>query len=395
VTRPKGLLLLSLCWPAMAETSLDALRTELLRMRGTPAELGAPRRATAQLTVIKHGLRDWIESRLSTLAERGDEGASARKLNNELRDAGLFCGVGSTCPDWTRMGFLEEIRLSRSGIFLILQTGIGIDQCGFDESAYLYSWSTEGWKRVWQTEQNIYTEKDYKPQLLHAVLISPYNRSNDYLVLTLGSNPWCTSNWQPLYYRVFRPSPDLESKPLINGDEIAFGPADVQGSITSDEVLVEFHIQSIDTSVLVRAAVRHYKIERDQVNRIDPLALSPRDFVDEWLTHDWKEASFWSEDANRRAMLQQHTKLHKDLVFGEFQYPTMHCPQAPDLWQVGVDFTQTPPTKGAEPEADYFLVRWRPPYHFTMVNVTDQASSACNEEDRAADEGRTLFPLRR
>jgi hypothetical protein len=390
------LFLFALSWPALGETSLDALRTALLSLRVGPAELGATRRATPQLTVAKHALRDWVESQLPALAQRGDEGALARNLNAELRNAKLFCGEDPKCPDWTEMGFLEEIKLWRSGVFLIVQTGVGIDQCGFDESAYLYSWSAEGWKRVWQTEQNTYTDKEYKPQILHSVLVSPYNRSNDYLLLTLGYNPWCTSNWQSLYYRIFRPGPDLESKPLLDTEELAFVPGDAQGSVISNEALVEFHNQSIDTGVLVRTAVRHFQIEHDQVKRIDPLALTPRDFVDEWLTHEWKEVAFWSESANRRAMRQQHTKLHQIPVFGEFAYPpTMHCPQTPDLWQVGVYFSEPPQAKGAEPQPTYFVVRWRPPYHFTMVNVTGQVSPACSEEDPAADEDRTLFPLRR
>jgi hypothetical protein len=40
---------------------------------------------------------------------------------------------------------------------------------------------------------------------------------------------------------------------------------------------------------------------------------------------------------------------------------------------------------------EYFLVRWRPPYHFTMVEVSGHPKPACTEEDREADEPRTLF----
>ena len=84
-------------------------------------------------------------------------------------------------------------------------------------------------------------------------------------------------------------------------------------------------------------------------------------------------------------MLDAHEKLHKGFISGDFIYPTMHCAE-PDLWQVGVDFGD--PAKGT-----YFLVRWRPPYHFTMVQVSDPASPDCTEEDSAADdEYRTLFP---
>ena len=91
-------------------------------------------------------------------------------------------------------------------------------------------------------------------------------------------------------------------------------------------------------------------------------------------------------------MLDWHRKLHKDSVHGNFIYPTMHCPATPDLWQVGVDFSHPPTPLDAEPKGTYFLVRWRPPYTFTMVQVSDRASPNCTEEDRKVDdEPHTLF----
>jgi hypothetical protein len=392
--------LLILCGLGLADDMrLDALRSSMIGMRGKPSESGGPRGATPQLTVAKHQLRDWVESRLTAFTERGDEREFERKLNSELREAKLLYAesAGDQGPSlgWTLLGFLEDLKFRRSSGFLILQTGVGIE-CGFDESAYLYSLSDEGWKRVWQAEQNTYTKKAYKPQRLHAVLISPYNHANDYLVLTLGTEPWCASNWHDVYYRAFRLGPDQSAAPLVAGAEWAYLGVEspIQGSVARDDVLVEFTVGSIDGGVHSRKAVRHYKIDGGDVKRTDPLALSPRDFVDEWLTHGWKEAAFWSESANRGSMRSWHTKLHKDFVSGEFIYPTMHCPAMPDLWRLGVDFSDPPTPIGVEPKGIWFLVRWRPPFRFTMVDVTEHPSPACTEEDRKADEDRTLFPVR-
>ncbi len=393
--------LLAVCWPGLAEdTHLAALRSSLIAMRGKSPGSGAPRAATPQLTVAKHQLRDWVESRLATFTLRSDEGEFERSLNSELRQAKLFYAderapEQQPSPDWTLSGFLGDLTLRRRAGFLILRTDFGI-QCGYDQSAYVFSWSGEGWRRVWQTEQNTYTEKEYKPQVLHAVLISPYTKANDYMVLTLGSESWCWSTWHRVYYRAFRMGPDPQAGPLLEGAELAYlGSREppIQGSVALNDVLVEFSIHSIDAGVHSREAVRHYRIDQDKVKRIDPLALTPRDFVDEWLTHDWKETAFWSEPANRRSMLEWHSRLHKDLVSGRFIHPTMHCPQTPDLWQVGVDFSDPPTPIGAEPKGTYFLVRWRPPYEFTMVEVSDHSWPACREEDRKADEHRTLFPV--
>ncbi len=369
-------------------------------MRGKEPDSGGPRGATPQLTVAKHQLRDWIETQLRSLPRGGDEGGIERKLNSELRDAGLACRDDSTpgqelCPDWTNLGFVGNVRLRRDGVFLVVQTALGIE-CGYDESAYLYSWSDEGWRRVWLTEQNDYAEKKYKPQVISSVLISPYSRENDYVVLTLGTESWCSSNWHEVYYRAFRLGPDLQAAPLIEGAEFAFlgSAVPLRGSVTRSDVLVEFDGQSIDGEILVRSVVRHFAIDRDKVRRVAPLATIPRDFVDEWLTTEWSKAALWSESDNRRSTRDWHTKLHKDFVRGEFLDPTMHCPAKPDLWSVGVDFSDPPTPIGSEPKGTYFLVRWRPPYQFSLEEVSDHPWPECTEEDRRADEGRTLFPGR-
>lgn len=385
VSRILPLAFLVVCQSGMAEDArLSQVRSSLIGMRSEPSNAAGPRGSGPQLTVVKHELRDWVESRLTTLTRQGDEVELQQKLNSELRDAKLLCG--SDAPE-QQPCYLNDLRFHRSGVFLILQTAVGIE-CGFDESAYLYSWSEEGWRRVWQSEQNKYTESAYKPQTIHAVRVSSYNRANEYLVLTLGSQSWCSSAWRTVYYRVFRLGPDPEATPLIDGEEGAYLGNDppIQGSVSRDEVLVEFAIRSIDAGVHNRKAVRDFRINSGGVKRIDPLALSPRDFVDEWMTRDWREAALWSESAGRKSSRDWHTRLHKDFVSGEFLCPTMHCPTTPDLWQVGFG--------AADAGMTYFLVRWRPPFRFSIVQVADHTWSTCTEEDpQADDESRTLFPV--
>jgi hypothetical protein len=197
-----------------------------------------------------------------------------------------------------------------------------------------------------------------------------------------------------IYYRAFRLGGDPLARPLVSGEEIANIGNDqpIRGSVTPDDVLIQYDGQSLDSGILVRPHVRHYRIDGPQAKRIDPLALRPRDFVDEWLTHEWKEAAFWSELANRVGMLAWHKKLHHDNISGNFIYPTMHCPATPDLWQVGVDFSDPPTPVGAPSKEVYFTVRWRPPYNFSMLQVSDTPSATCTQEDREADDSpQTLF----
>jgi len=63
----------------------------------------------------------------------------------------------------------------------------------------------------------------------------------------------------------------------------------------------------------------------------------------------------------------------------------MHC-ETPDLSQVTFEPDNA---KDFAPEPSvYFLVRWRPPYHFTMMDISDKPWPRCTQEDREADEWR-------
>ncbi|HEY3744427.1 MAG TPA: hypothetical protein VGL53_31505 [Bryobacteraceae bacterium] len=375
---------------AAADPQLDALGALLTPMRGAKEPQDSPTRgATPALTQIKHELRYWIESQMSALTQNGETVALENKLNAEVSAAGLACGVDAKdpeCPDWTQLGYLSKIIFRRQGSFLTLTTSVGI-VCGFDDSAYLYRWneSEKAWRRVWESEQNTYTKDGYHPQNILSI-----KTSEDGLVLTLGIQPWCESNWHDVYYRLFR---QTLSKPLVDGAEYAFEGWSIGGTLSDDEALVDFRIGSIDPGIHNRQAIRHYKIKGDVATRVDPIALGPRDFVEEWLIQDWaKQAAVWSEPAHREDLHRWHDKFaHRS---AQNIPPTMHCPTAPDLWQVGFDLSDPPTDFDKPPVGTYFLVRWRPPYRFSMVSISAKADPRCTDADPDSDNPRfTLLPI--
>src|SRR5262249_51449438 len=154
----------------------------------------------------------------------------------------------------------------------------------------------------------------------------------------LGSQPWCSSNWREVYYRAFRIGPNLQAEPLVEGSEYAYlGMHDppIQGSISRADILVEYAVQGGE---FTREAIRHYRIGRQGARRIDPIALSPSDFAEEWLSLDWKEAWSWTEAQNVKKLSDLHDWLAKAKSYSEAIWPPKHC-TAPDLWQVGISFT--------------------------------------------------------
>jgi len=155
-----------LAWTLGAQSDdvqLGKIRAMLAPFRANPLANLATRGATPEFDGIKHSLRDWVESKITDLKPNADLGPLERKLNEDLRVAELRCSADTGCSDGSNLGSVGEIKLRWEWEYLVVQTGIGIENCGFDESAYAYRWTGERWHRFWQDEENDYKEKKYEP----------------------------------------------------------------------------------------------------------------------------------------------------------------------------------------------------------------------------------------
>jgi hypothetical protein len=378
------------------DSQLQELQATQKQIRGHAEEYLKNNGGGQGLTVFKHQLRDWIESKLAALDEKGDEKALQNKINDLIKDAGLIF-PGETSDNF--IGHLDYITLKREGDLITLVTGVGI-VCTYDESAYAYEWKDKKWNRIWMSEQTHYEKGKYFPRHISSIqILHPYdydlNKYVDWrIILSLGYERWCYSNWHNIYWQLCRVD-SSGMKPLLDQAQYAFQPYLLTGAFIRGyehgepgEVLIEFKKQSIDDGVHNRQAVYHYKVDRDSVHRIDPIALSPRDFVDEWIKTPWKQIVAWSSSDTLR---KQHNVFEGVTggFLGEFS-PTMHC-KTPDLWQVTLNtFDEKKINDKGSPI--YFLVRWQPPYRFTMMNIRANPWPLCSQKDEPADEWRTLFP---
>ena len=206
------------------------------------------------------------------------------------------------------------------------------------------------------------------------------------MILTLGSEPWCTSTWHPVYYRAWRTwAAHPEPKLLLDGSEMAFPTDSVYGSAAKDEVFFEYQVSGLEGGFR-RPETHHYVLKADKLERSDPVALTPRQFASFWLGHPWPEVSRWTEPSNR-PNLQRWIQQNKG-PYAQFNEHTHHCRRQPDLWQLS---TQT----GENGERDvFFLIRWRPPIASPPLGRDlRQPSTDCTERDPEADKPRSLFPF--
>ena len=208
-------IVLALLLQAPQAPSLAGLPAALRQLRDHLEEHRPTFGATPELTVAKHQLRDWVESRMAGLSERDDIRALAQTLHTSLVDANLLCRDLNDECDWSFLGYVDDVRVSRSGGFLVFVTAVGIS-CGFDESAYVYAREGQRWRRVWEHERNTYTPDDYLPQTIHDVQVSAADTSRSRLVMTLGSQTICGGAFKDLYARVWRMDAEDKSTRVLN-----------------------------------------------------------------------------------------------------------------------------------------------------------------------------------
>jgi hypothetical protein len=354
------------------------------------------------LTSLPTGGRRTIQARtLETLEENDDISGWTAKLNGELRAANLLCRGGTKdasdrCADkqWDSVGFLSPLEVERRemGRLLTVRTSVGI-LCGWDESAYAYERRGERWERIWETEQAIGSGASYRPQYITGVRVSrAEEKTGDRLILSLGHMGWCSSYLYPVYFRMWRVKASGQATLLLDEEQPAYlgqHIPPIEGSIGQNGALVEFTVPSVDRAIHFYESIWHYKVIKDKVERIDPVALNPRDFVDEWLHRNWRDSSEWVPKARRTALRSWHAKLRDKEFAGRYIDAAQRCTKAADEWQIGIDFGD--PDKSTDNAC--FLVRWRPPYHFDMKDIRSEPRSDCNRVDQATGSLETLFPV--
>jgi hypothetical protein len=388
-----ALLLLSGSFAFAAEDGqLEAIRALLVPLRGQTTYTDT-RGATPVFTDIKHRLRDWVESRIAGSKEnryrwKKNPSQLEAELNDELSQARLLCGDQGQpdCPDESQLGFLGRVSLKESGDFLVARTSIGIQECGVDESAYIYSLRGGLWNRIFEQEQTDYTPDKYVPEWFSEILISPFDAGSPdgHLILTIGKHTWCSSNWRPLYYKVWELNASSgERRALLNEDAVAFLDAPTQGRVTRNDAYVKYSVDGLEGGSR-DPELRHYVLENGKLRREDPVAVSPKDFASFWLRNDFKDVARWTEQASRSriAAWRNEHKAH----FEEFGFPSKRCTKHPGVWQLSTGYGDYPNETQV-----YFLVRWRPPYHFTMESASGFPLADCTEEDPDADELILLF----
>ena len=254
--------------------------------------------------------------------------------------------------------------------------------CGSDQALYLYDYSGGRPRRVLE---NLGT-REHDESICEVQFSKPDSNGNR-SILILRNAIQCGSSWNRLAYDLYRYSggAGVVGKVLEGDHGIWFGNYAPLVQLTFDELLLEVRDRSIDGGLHNRAHILHYKESGSSMERVDPIALQPHDFVDEWLTRRWPEMERWSDPG----MKGWHEFLASEPAFGEIQL-VQRCTER-GLWQVRIHFDQIQGKRLPEAVEVYFLVEQSDTYRFRMREISFHRQEGCPGESAPPLRGPSLL----
>lgn len=355
----------------------DGLQTDV-----SPAAMEA-------VTSMKNAVSEFVRSYMRCASAQFDTAAAEKDLmtlaGGYHMPSGEVISNDHLPPDFGRYGFelFFGVRQSENPRLVGITADFSIE-CGGDTVLLIFAPKDGSWSEAlhWQT-------KPYSTvaggTMAFDYGISPVDGAGGWYAVVHSIAPWCSSTWSSIRYEVLRPTADA-TKPsvLMSNSDFMWWGNDDYGKLTvgRSEFDLRFHSSSIDTGVHNRVWIRHYLIIGDTVKRIQPVAASPRDFVDEWIVSPWSDARQWSSLTSSSELRQAHDKWsrHEKAENRILQFCSVRkC--LGDRYQVevceetGTDFNVS--------HSSYFEVAGNDP--FTMTRVSMKPNRMCKGRDLLED----------
>lgn len=279
---------------------LSATRTKLMALSlNDSLTTEVPQEGVFLIQKLKNNLENFITIYLEQFSS--DDSKSIQRDLNALFD------LKKNESSQSDYGRTLTIAVKKSGSLLFVVSTFSI-QCGTDSQLLVFQRKNRRWESVFRWESKPYTSID------GALGTFQYKVASDafggWYILAADTAPWCSSTWTALRYYILK----MENKKILFKKEysIWLGNSDpVALKATSHDFEVRFTASSIDPDIHSRTHIHHYIIDADTISRQDPVALSPRDFIDEWVSSSWEDASKWCVGESCVPFRSIHEKLQE------------------------------------------------------------------------------------
>ncbi len=332
---------------------VEQLRTIDTRVKGNPSG-DVPPTAQKLLPQFKAGLREIIGRTINEHYSSSPEILHDTILS-DLKKAGIEAlsrvqRDGYYTADGDDFGYLSDVTVrqpERHPDLVAVVTNLTIP-CGSDASLNLYHRTGATGQLILVAESNGYADIS-GAQGSFQFAIAPPDGEGNWFVVTADVNPWCSSNWQQLRFKVMRPGKDIsDAQVLLDEHTTIYLGVDQPYRLTVSPGGFEIrHVaaQGLDDSIMTRVHVQKYEVNGNRVTRVPPLALAPEDFLDEWVEMKWESASTWVSSTDAAKLQYWHNRLSREgreKIDTELTF-VQRCPAAANIakWQIGLQLEGT------------------------------------------------------
>jgi hypothetical protein len=159
------------------------------------------------------------------------------------------------------------------------------------------------------------------------------------------------------------------------------GPAAARAKVEAIEDGVHFEINAAGWMANSMTQVPlHYAWRRDEVRRLDPIARNPGDFLQEWASLPWEEASEWIVGLPNGAQRRLHEELAGNIqaVFSDRAFVEI-CEREPLLLALGfLEWSEA--EERLLPMEKRVLIRAGRGHAYRLVDVVEEKPESCSEE---------------
>jgi hypothetical protein len=253
-------------------------------------------------------------------------------------------------------------------------------ECGSDAIFLIFSGESGPWTEIMRWRSEVYKtiagafgDFDYR--------ISPTDELGNWYVLVKSIDPNCSSAWADIRYAILRPGANALTPKIIDqtDDGPIFWAYEDFGQLTADrnDYEIRFHSRNIDDHHPSRIWIRRFNIVDNTVERIPPVALSQRDFVDEWIQSTWEDAESWTEPDVQPRTRAVHKRLSRVFSIHNVLYysAVSRCADRDDHYQVGVVVHRN------DPESAHYFFSVVGQTDYRLTNVTTTPDPACDGPD--------------
>jgi DHA2 family multidrug resistance protein len=323
----------------------------------------------------------------------GPAAGPPRLLGPDLRPDGAAIGADGLCgclPLDGAAGLLlrrRRVALQEALILVVFNFGI---VCGDDSVLLGYEWKGEKWTRVlrWQSDPDR-TPNAFGDFFEYRVL--QQENSANWLIGVAHGHPMCTSNFGGFDLDIIQPKrSDSPQKVLLHKQEIYWRDDPVKMKLTSDGLELRVSAYSRDINIIRRTGIYRYRISADQIDRVQPIAINGRDFVDEWLNSPWNESKNWNSPSELAGLESTHKKIETlnhpadqnqetpNLTYG----PVRHCSDSASHFQVELDKGWWVEEKNDwRPDTPTFFQIQEGKNSFTMLSASNKPDPRCTGHD--------------